>query len=40
VNENTLTQLRTQLDEATLEEAREYGRRLTVDEAVAFALES
>jgi hypothetical protein len=40
VNENTLTQLRTQLDEATLEEAREYGRRLTVDEAVAFAVES
>jgi predicted ATPase/class 3 adenylate cyclase len=40
VNEKTLTQLRTQLDEATLEEAREYGRRLTVDEAVAFALDS
>jgi non-specific serine/threonine protein kinase len=40
VNENTLTQLRTQLDDATLAEAREHGRRLTVDEAVAFALES
>jgi predicted ATPase len=40
VNENTLTQLRIQLDDATLEEAREHGRRLTVDEAVAFALES
>jgi predicted ATPase/class 3 adenylate cyclase len=40
VNENTLTQLRVQLDDATLEEAREHGRRLTVDEAVAFALES
>jgi predicted ATPase len=40
VNEKTLTQLRTQLDDATLEEAREHGRRLTVDEAVAFALES
>jgi non-specific serine/threonine protein kinase len=40
VNENTLTQLRRQLDDATLEEAREHGRRLTVDEAVAFALES
>jgi hypothetical protein len=40
VNENTLTQLRTQLDDATLAEARERGRRLTVDEAVAFALES
>ena len=40
MNENTLTQLRTQLDDATLEEAREHGRRLTVEEAVAFALES
>jgi hypothetical protein len=40
VNEKTLTQLRTQLDDATLEEAREHGRRLTVDEAVAFALDS
>jgi len=40
VNEKTLTQLRTQLDDETLDEAREHGRRLTVDEAVAFALES
>jgi predicted ATPase len=40
VNENTLTQLRMQLDDATLAEAREHGRRLTVEEAVAFALES
>jgi len=40
VNEKTLTQLRTQLDDATLEEACEHGRRLTVDDAVAFALES
>jgi predicted ATPase/class 3 adenylate cyclase len=39
VNEKTLTQLRTQLDDATLAEAREHGRRLTVDEAVAFALD-
>jgi predicted ATPase len=40
VNEKTLTQLRMQLDDATLAEARENGRRLTVEEAVAFALES
>jgi len=40
VNEKTLTQLRTQLDDATLDEAQEHGRRLRVDEAVAFALES
>jgi len=39
VSEKTLTQLRTQLDDATLAEAREHGRRLTVDEAVAFALD-
>jgi len=37
-NEKTLTQLRTQLNDATLAEAREHGRRLTIDEAVAFAL--
>jgi non-specific serine/threonine protein kinase len=39
VNEKTLTQLRTQLDDATLAEAGEHGRRLTVDEAIAFALD-
>ncbi len=38
VNEKTLSQLRTQLDDATLAAARERARRLTVDEAVAFAL--
>jgi hypothetical protein len=38
VNEKTLTQLRTQLDDATLAEAREHGRRITVDDAVAVAL--
>jgi hypothetical protein len=39
VNEKTLTQLRTQLDDATLAKAREHGRRLTVDDAVALALD-
>jgi predicted ATPase len=40
VNEKTLTQLSTQLDAATLAEALERGRRLTVDDAVALALAS
>jgi predicted ATPase/class 3 adenylate cyclase len=40
VNEKTLTELRTRLDEATLAEALEQGRRLTVDAAVALALDT
>jgi predicted ATPase/class 3 adenylate cyclase len=40
MNERTLTSIRPQLDEATLAEAWEQGRRLTSDEAVALAIES
>jgi predicted ATPase len=40
LNEETLTTIRTQLDEAALAEAWEHGRALTVDEAVALALDS
>jgi hypothetical protein len=39
-NEETLTMIRTQLDEAALAEAWEEGRGLTADEAVALALDS
>jgi predicted ATPase/class 3 adenylate cyclase len=38
--EETLTTIRTQLDEAAFAEAWEEGRKLTADEAVALALES
>jgi predicted ATPase len=37
-NEKTLKEIRAQLDDATLAEALERGRRLTVDDAVALAL--
>jgi len=40
VNEDTLTAIRTQLDEAAVAEAWARGRALTVDEAVALALDS
>ena len=40
INEETLTTIRTQLDEAAFAEAWEQGRALTLDEAVALALES
>jgi len=40
MNERTLTAIRLQLDEAAFTEAWEQGRALTVDEAVALALES
>jgi predicted ATPase/class 3 adenylate cyclase len=40
MNERTLSAIRTQLDEAALSEAWEAGRVLTVDEAVALALDS
>src|SRR2546428_2362650 len=40
VNSETLAELRTQLDNATLTETLEQGRRLTADEAVALALAS
>src|SRR5207247_3522241 len=40
LNDETLTTIRAQLDEARLADAWEQGQRLTVDEAVAFALES
>jgi hypothetical protein len=40
MNEETLTTIRTQLDEPTLVEAWEQGRALTADEAVALALDS
>jgi predicted ATPase len=39
-NEETLNELRAQLDSSTLAEALEQGRRLTVDEAVSLALAS
>jgi predicted ATPase/class 3 adenylate cyclase len=39
-NEETLTTLRSQLDEAGVAEAWEQGRKLTVDEAVALAIDS
>ena len=40
MNEETLTTIRAQLDEAAFAEAWEQGRTLTVDEAVALALDS
>lgn len=40
MNEDTLTTLRAQLDEAAFAEAWEQGRVLTADEAVARALDS
>jgi len=39
-NEETLSSIRTQLDEAAFAEAWEEGRKLTADEAVALALDS
>jgi hypothetical protein len=39
-NEETLSSIRTQLDEAAFAEAWEQGRKLTADEAVALALDS
>jgi hypothetical protein len=40
MNERTLTAIRTQLDDASFAEASEQGRPLTIDEAVALALDS
>nr|MBA3332839.1 tetratricopeptide repeat protein [Actinomycetota bacterium] len=40
MNEGTLAIIRTQLDEAAFDEAWEQGRALTVDEAVALALDT
>jgi predicted ATPase len=40
LNDQTLTTIRPQLDEARLADAWEQGQKLTVDEAVAFALAS
>jgi len=40
VNEETLAPIRSQLDEAAFAEAWEQGRQLTIDEAVALALDS
>jgi predicted ATPase/class 3 adenylate cyclase len=40
MNEKTLTTIRTQLDEVAFAEAWAHGRKLTVDEAVALALDS
>ena len=40
LNEETLTTIRTQLDDAAFAEAWEQGRALTLDEAVALALDS
>ena len=40
MNEETLATIRAQLDEAAVAEARERGRTLTADDAVALALES
>jgi predicted ATPase/class 3 adenylate cyclase len=40
MNDQTLAAIREQLDEVAIAEAREHGRALTVDEAVALALES
>ncbi len=39
-NEDTLEVIGTQLDDAAVAEARETGRALTLDEAVALALDS
>jgi hypothetical protein len=39
-NEKTFASIRTQLDEAALAEALEEGRKLTVDESVALAIDS
>ena len=39
-NDEALTLIRAQLDEAAFAEAWEQGRKLTADEAVALALES
>lgn len=39
-NERTLTAVRTQLEEAALAEAWEQGQALTVDDAIALALDS
>ena len=38
-NAETLAEVRAQLDEADLAQALEHGRTLTLDEAVALALE-
>jgi len=40
MNEQTLSTIRTRLDESAFAEAWEQGRALTIDEAVALALES
>ena len=40
LNEQTLAAIRAQLDDDALAEAWEHGRKLTIDEAVAFALDS
>ena len=40
MNDETLPKIRSQLDEAAFAEAWEQGRRLTVDKAVALALDS
>jgi len=40
MNDQTVAAIREQLDEPVLSEAREQGRALTVDEAVALALGS
>jgi len=40
MNDLTLAAIREQLGEVAVAEARDHGRALTVDEAVAFALES
>ncbi len=40
MKEEALATIRTQLDEAAVAEAWEQGRALTVDEAVALALDS
>jgi len=39
-NEETLTSIRKQLDDDSLAAAWEEGRALTIDEAIALALES
>jgi hypothetical protein len=40
MNEKTLSTIRARLDESAFAEAWEQGRALTIDEAVALALES
>jgi hypothetical protein len=40
MNEETITSIRAQVDEAAFAEAWEQGRKLSVDEAVALALDS